>query len=160
MRQCSPDFSCTFLSYQLMRNRCGSLAPCGSSTASARKIKRKPSSNLAGRAMTVPSTNTSRLSISADKPSCRRSQPNPNAQPQIKEFLDEFGNKIEEGSTRLTTIFGSTCDGADIIYKEYPMPVELDEGNWIVWENMGAYTLAATTKFNGISFDNRRIDIV
>ena len=82
------------------------------------------------------------------------------AQPQIKEFLDEFGNKIEEGSTRLTTIFGSTCDGADIIYKEYPMPVELDEGNWIVWENMGAYTLAATTKFNGISFDNRRIDIV
>jgi len=79
------------------------------------------------------------------------------AQPQVKEFLDEFGNKIEEGPTKLTTIFGSTCDGADIIYKEYSVPNTLDEGGWIVWENMGAYTLAATTKFNGISFDNRRI---
>jgi hypothetical protein len=49
------------------------------------------------------------------------------------------------------------CDGGDVIYKEYNLPEGTDEGSWIVWENMGAYTLAATTRFNGIAFNDRVI---
>jgi ornithine decarboxylase len=78
------------------------------------------------------------------------------AQPRIKEVHDEFGNKIE-GVAVPRTIFGSTCDGGDIIYKEYEVPEGTDLGSWIVWENMGAYTCAATTQFNGIPFNNRSI---
>ena len=80
------------------------------------------------------------------------------AQPRIKEVLDEFGNKIE-GPEIARTIFGSTCDGGDIIYKEYNVPEGTTEGAWIVWENMGAYTLAACTNFNGIPFNSRVIRI-
>ena len=80
------------------------------------------------------------------------------AQPRVKEVLDEFGNKIE-GDGIARTIFGSTCDGGDVIYKEYSLPKGTDEGSWIVWENMGAYTLAACTNFNGIPFNKRLIII-
>ena len=78
------------------------------------------------------------------------------AQPQVKEVRDQFGFKIE-GQEISRTIFGSTCDGGDVIYKEYNLPEGTDEGSWIVWENMGAYTLAATTRFNGIAFNDRAI---
>ena len=78
------------------------------------------------------------------------------AAPQVKEVRDEFGNKIE-GQPIKRTIFGSTCDGGDTIYKEYELPEGTDYGSWIVWENMGAYTCAATTRFNGIPFNDRPI---
>jgi len=78
------------------------------------------------------------------------------ATPQVKEVRDEFGNKIE-GQQIKRTIFGSTCDGGDLIYKEYDLPEGTDFGSWIVWENMGAYTCAATTRFNGIPFNARPI---
>jgi ornithine decarboxylase len=78
------------------------------------------------------------------------------AQPQVKEVIDEFGNKIE-GPSVARTIFGCTCDGGDIIYKELEVPEGTDLGSWIVWENMGAYTCAATTRFNGIPFNERPI---
>ena len=81
------------------------------------------------------------------------------AQPQLKEVRDEFGNKIE-GQPIKRTIFGSTCDGGDIIYKEYEVPDGTDLGAWLVWENMGAYTCAATTRFNGIPFNDRPVLIV
>ena len=73
------------------------------------------------------------------------------AQPEIKEVTGRTGDMIP------MTIFGSTCDGGDVIYKEYMMPCDTQEGDWIVWENMGAYTTAATTRFNGIPFNERII---
>ena len=76
------------------------------------------------------------------------------AQPQVKEVYDEFWNKIE-GTPVPLTIFGSTCDGSDIIYKEREVPRGTALGSWIVWENMGAYTCAAATRFNGIPFNDR-----
>jgi ornithine decarboxylase len=78
------------------------------------------------------------------------------AQPQVKEVLDQFWNKIS-GEEASLTIFGSTCDGGDIIYKELNLPVNIKDDDWIVWDNMGAYTSAATTQFNGIPFNNRPI---
>jgi ornithine decarboxylase len=76
------------------------------------------------------------------------------AQPRIKGVYDQDGRRIH-GTTSKKTIFGSTCDGGDVIYKEYELPDNLECDSWIVWENMGAYTNAATTRFNGIPFNDR-----
>ena len=81
------------------------------------------------------------------------------AAPQVKEVRDELGNKIE-GQPIKRTIFGSTCDGGDVIYKEYELPEGTDLGSWITWENMGAYTCAATTQFNGIPCNDRPIILI
>jgi ornithine decarboxylase len=56
------------------------------------------------------------------------------------------------------TLFGCTCDGFDIIYNNIELP-ELQVGDIIEWPRMGAYTMAATTAFNGIPFNNREIKI-
>jgi ornithine decarboxylase len=52
------------------------------------------------------------------------------------------------------TVFGCTCDGADVIGKA-SLPMNINVGDLIRWPRMGAYTLAATTNFNGLSFDTR-----
>jgi ornithine decarboxylase len=54
------------------------------------------------------------------------------------------------------TLFGSTCDGGDVIYKKCLIPESVSVGDWLVWPRMGAYTSAATTRFNGIPFDTRQ----
>ncbi|XP_060709420.1 ornithine decarboxylase [Hemiscyllium ocellatum] len=48
----------------------------------------------------------------------------------------------------LTSIWGPTCDGLDRIVERCSMP-ELQVGDWMVFENMGAYTVAAASTFNG-----------
>jgi hypothetical protein len=47
-----------------------------------------------------------------------------------------------------TTIWGPTCDSIDKITDAVTMP-ELSVGSWLVFENMGAYTIAGSCKFNG-----------
>jgi len=46
------------------------------------------------------------------------------------------------------SVWGPTCDSMDCIYKSYRMP-ELSVGDWMSFENMGAYTVAAASDFNG-----------
>ena len=62
-----------------------------------------------------------------------------------------------EEDTESVTLFGSTCDGADVISKNINLPANLKLGDVLKWPNMGAYTMAATTHFNGIPFDKREI---
>jgi ornithine decarboxylase len=69
----------------------------------------------------------------------------------------EFYMLEGNSKTKLVTMFGSTCDGGDVIYKECNIPVDVACGSWIVWPRMGAYTSAATTHFNGLPFDKREI---
>lgn len=76
------------------------------------------------------------------------------AAPQPKEVLRDGRPLV--GETVAVTIFGSTCDGGDLITKEAWVPAHIQEGDVIVWENMGAYTSAATTQFNGFPFNNRK----
>jgi len=78
------------------------------------------------------------------------------ARPEIKEVLTGSEGRPVLGALVPWTIFGSTCDGADIIAKEILLPEETQEGDWIVWKDMGAYTSAACTRFNGIPFDQRK----
>ena len=62
----------------------------------------------------------------------------------------------EYGNLSHKTLFGSTCDGGDIIAKEILLFEDLKEGDWLIWQRMGAYTSAATTRFNGIPFNDRK----
>ena len=51
-----------------------------------------------------------------------------------------------------TAIFGPTCDGLDQICKaDNTLLPYCCEGDWLEWENMGAYTHTASFTFNGYS---------
>jgi ornithine decarboxylase len=55
----------------------------------------------------------------------------------------------KEGSEQFKcTIFGPTCDSMDCIAKDIYLP-ELQVGDWLYFKNMGAYTVAAASPFNG-----------
>lgn len=46
------------------------------------------------------------------------------------------------------SIWGPTCDGIDQVVSEIKLP-RLDCGDWLVWPEMGAYTLVGASTFNG-----------
>jgi ornithine decarboxylase len=52
-----------------------------------------------------------------------------------------------------SNIFGPTCDSMDLVAKDHLMP-ELVVGDWLVFENMGAYTYSAASNFNGFRTTN------
>lgn len=52
------------------------------------------------------------------------------------------------------SVWGPTCDSMDCISKTARLP-ELHIGDWLYFEEMGAYTLAAASRFNG--FDLSRV---
>lgn len=47
------------------------------------------------------------------------------------------------------SIWGPTCDGLDCIAPSFKLPVVLEVGDWLYFDNMGAYTICAATRFNG-----------
>eukprot|EP01114_Cavostelium_apophysatum_P023534 TRINITY_DN889_c0_g1_i2.p1 TRINITY_DN889_c0_g1~~TRINITY_DN889_c0_g1_i2.p1 ORF type:complete len:286 (-),score=103.96 TRINITY_DN889_c0_g1_i2:162-1019(-) len=47
-----------------------------------------------------------------------------------------------------STLFGPTCDSIDTLGKNIELP-ELEVGDWLYFKNMGAYTTAAASNFNG-----------
>jgi len=49
------------------------------------------------------------------------------------------------------SIWGPTCDGIDCISQSASFKQVLDIGDWMYFENMGAYTKCSATKFNGFS---------
>jgi ornithine decarboxylase len=51
-----------------------------------------------------------------------------------------------------SSIWGPTCDGLDRIVERCNLP-EMHVGDWMLIENMGAYTVAAST-FNGFQRPN------
>jgi len=48
-----------------------------------------------------------------------------------------------------SSIWGPTCDGLDLVCKELYLP-ELETGEFMVFKNMGAYTISGAVAFNGI----------
>lgn len=51
------------------------------------------------------------------------------------------------------SIWGPTCDSIDCISKSIKMPL-LNVGDWLIFRNMGAYTLVAASNFNGMNLPN------
>ncbi len=60
----------------------------------------------------------------------------------------QFG-ALKHGATQLTTLAGPTCDSLDIISTAEELP-ELEVGDLVLARNIGAYSLASATTFNGI----------
>jgi ornithine decarboxylase len=49
------------------------------------------------------------------------------------------------------SIWGPTCDGIDRIAESIRFGHTLDVGDWLYFENMGAYTKCSATRFNGFT---------
>ena len=49
-----------------------------------------------------------------------------------------------------STVFGPTCDSIDVIARSVLLP-KLSVGDWMYFTNMGAYTMAAASAFNGFT---------
>ncbi|KAJ1678623.1 Ornithine decarboxylase [Spiromyces aspiralis] len=58
---------------------------------------------------------------------------------------DMHNNKV---SLHECSIWGPTCDSMDCIVSKTVLP-ELNVGDWLLFRNMGAYTLCAASQFNG-----------
>ncbi|RMZ82029.1 hypothetical protein DV737_g2296, partial [Chaetothyriales sp. CBS 132003] len=54
------------------------------------------------------------------------------------------------------SVWGPTCDGIDVITDCHFLPAELNVGDWLFFENMGAYTKCSATRFNGFT-DNHQV---
>jgi len=59
--------------------------------------------------------------------------------------LDHSDQPVYSGSS----VWGPTCDGLDCVLESVELP-DLNIGDWVVFPNMGAYTLAAGSTFNGM----------
>jgi len=61
-----------------------------------------------------------------------------------------LSNNISSNSKLVkSSIWGPTCDGIDVVLKNYMMP-EIEIGDSMAFKNMGAYTIAGACPFNGI----------
>lgn len=47
-----------------------------------------------------------------------------------------------------SVIWGPTCDNTDKIFDNYVIP-ELHVGDWLLFHNIGAYSISLVTEFNG-----------
>jgi ornithine decarboxylase len=64
-------------------------------------------------------------------------------------FYYDKAQRPKDGKTFKCSIWGPTCDGLDCIAPSYQLPVVLEVGDWLYFEDMGAYTICAATRFNG-----------
>jgi ornithine decarboxylase len=62
----------------------------------------------------------------------------------LRELTEDRANEYEP-----VTLAGPTCDSADVIARDYPMP-PLEVGDVVVSPMMGAYTSVTSSRFNGI----------
>ena len=56
---------------------------------------------------------------------------------------------FKEGPTQICTVFGPTCDGLDVISMTEDLPSDLARGDLLTSRNIGAYSAATSTYFNG-----------
>ncbi|GAA5803294.1 hypothetical protein HPULCUR_008773 [Helicostylum pulchrum] len=70
-------------------------------------------------------------------------------EPQVLMKNDEFlfGQDVCEPEFE-SSVWGPTCDSIDCLNKSTALP-KLEPGDWLYYENMGAYTICAASQFNG-----------
>jgi diaminopimelate decarboxylase len=71
---------------------------------------------------------------------------------KLSSFGDSSTDSESEGRPKLyaSTVFGPTCDSIDVIARSVLLP-KLTVGDWMYFQNMGAYTMAASSSFNGFN---------
>jgi ornithine decarboxylase len=55
------------------------------------------------------------------------------------------------------TVGGPTCDSVDVVMRDEPLPLDLQEGDFIYIQNAGAYTTAYASQFNGFPLPEVRV---
>ncbi|MBR0681350.1 type III PLP-dependent enzyme [Roseomonas eburnea] len=65
------------------------------------------------------------------------------------------GGEPASDVTRAFTLFGPTCDSADVMRGPWELPADVREGDWIEIGQLGAYGTALRTAFNG--FDRAHV---
>ena len=62
---------------------------------------------------------------------------------------------FKNGEKEVCAVVGQTCDSFDKISQSISLPENLEIGDYLFTENIGAYSIASSTKFNG--FDGAKI---
>lgn len=57
---------------------------------------------------------------------------------------------VDRNEKFMSTIWGPTCDSLDLV-EDKKLMVKMEIGEWLYYPDMGAYTLAAATTFNGFA---------
>lgn len=52
------------------------------------------------------------------------------------------------------SVWGPTCDSMDCVCPATQLPDGLRVGDWLAFDNMGAYTICAASQFNGFEVSN------
>lgn len=72
-----------------------------------------------------------------------------------KHLYGSHENECEYNSARGVvtdySVWGPTCDGIDCIAEAWSAGEVLDVGDWLYFEDMGAYTKCSATRFNGFT---------
>ena len=56
---------------------------------------------------------------------------------------------FKRGPTQICSVFGPTCDALDVVSLAEELPADLELGDLLYSENIGAYSHASSTYFNG-----------
>jgi ornithine decarboxylase len=56
---------------------------------------------------------------------------------------------FKKGPKEICTVFGPTCDALDVISMSEELPTNLERGDLVYSRNIGAYSVASATHFNG-----------
>ncbi|KAI5805377.1 pyridoxal-dependent decarboxylase [Peziza echinospora] len=80
---------------------------------------------------------------------------------KVLKHRDEYFYDCPEADSRLIkySIWGPTCDSLDCIDSECYLPEVVDVGDWLYFSEMGAYSQASATKFNGFTDDHHVVYI-
>lgn len=57
---------------------------------------------------------------------------------------------LEHHNLQACSVWGPTCDSIDCVRPMAYLPNQLQVSDWLVYENMGAYTICAASGFNGL----------
>ena len=67
----------------------------------------------------------------------------------IFDHLQYHLQSFKKGPTEICSVFGPTCDALDVVSMAENLPTNLELGDLLFSENIGAYSAASSTYFNG-----------
>jgi len=68
----------------------------------------------------------------------------------MPQLLSSSTSNESRAHPKKSTLFGPTCDSIDVICRDVSLP-DIEVGSWLYFLNMGAYTRAAASSFNGFT---------
>ncbi|PFH46460.1 hypothetical protein AMATHDRAFT_69820 [Amanita thiersii Skay4041] len=75
----------------------------------------------------------------------------------VHPYVLSMGDSFHVSSTEpmeVCSVWGPTCDSIDCVCARAELPAGLCVGDWLGFDNMGAYTICAASQFNGFEVSN------